>query len=100
MATKKILQKNGKQDKSPRYVGNTVFIRGVTMYYTGRIVQLTKEEIVLEDAAWIPDTGRFSDALKTGIFNEVEPYPNGVSVERGSILDVSTWDHPLPRERK
>ena len=79
-----------------------VFIRTVTHYYTGRVEAVTDSDIVLADAAWIADTGRFSDALKSGEFSEVEPYPDGVLciVSRGAVLDVSTWDHALPRVRK
>lgn len=88
--------------RSPVRVGNTVFIRTVTHYYTGRIVLLTDLELVLEEAAWIADTGRFSDAMSTGTLNEVEPYPIGtlVSINRGAGCDVSDWPYPLPRTKK
>jgi hypothetical protein len=85
---------------TPLRVGNQVFIRAVTNYYTGRIVEITEGEILLVDAAWIADTGRFSDALKTGNLNEVEPYPNLVAVGRGAIVDVTHWPHELPRVQK
>lgn len=87
---------------SPLRLGNTVFCRTVTHYYTGRIVMLSADEIVLSDAAWIADTGRFSVAMATGMLNEVEPYPSGqlVSLMRGAGCDVSDWPHPLPREAK
>lgn len=49
------------------------------------------QEIVLEDAAWIADTGRFSDALTSMSFQEVEPFPDGkVIVGRGSVVDAVT----------
>ena len=86
--------------QSPLRVGNGVFIRGVTNYYTGKIVALTRDEIVLTDAAWIADTGRFSGALRSGVLNEVEPYPGTVTVGRGAVCDVTDWPHPLPRETK
>ena len=87
---------------SPLRLGNTVFCRTVTHYYTGRIVILSDSEIVLADAAWIADTGRFSVAMATGQLNEVEPYPDGqlVSLMRGAGCDVSDWPHRLPREAK
>lgn len=88
-----------KQAQSPLRDGNTVFIRTVTMYYTGQIVGVTKEEVLLASAAWIADTGRFSTALSTGKLSEVEPYPDGVvvSVSRGAIIDACAWTHALPR---
>ena len=82
---------------SPLTVGTAVMIRCVTMYYTGRIVALDDREVLLTDAAWIADTGRFGEALATGKLNEVEVYPGTVSVARGSILDVTEWRHDLPR---
>jgi hypothetical protein len=83
-------------------LGTNYFIRGVTMYYTGRLVAMDENELVLEDAAWIADTGRFAEALKSGNLNEVEPYPDGVLVHisRGAILDISNWLHDLPRKVK
>jgi hypothetical protein len=87
--------------RHPYEVGKNYLIRGVTLYYTGRLVEVTQQEIVLEDASWIPDTGRFNKALKTGVFNEVEPYPAGrVIVGRGTIADAKIWDFDLPRSEK
>lgn len=85
--------------RTPVRVGNTVFIRTVTLYYTGIITSVSKEEIVLKDAAWIASTGRWNAALKTGVLEEVEPYPDGslVSVNRGAVIDVCDWRHPAPR---
>jgi hypothetical protein len=88
------------QSKNPIRVGNAVLIRAVTLYYTGRIVEITKDEIVLSDAAWIADTGRFENALRTGIVNECEPFVDPVAVGRGAIVDVTHWKRALPRAVK
>jgi hypothetical protein len=88
------------ESKSPLRVGNEVFIRTVTMYHTGRIVELTPTDIVLEDAAWIASTGRFANALKNGAFDEVEPFEDPIVVSRGAVIDVTTWKHPLPLVQK
>jgi hypothetical protein len=85
---------------SPFVVGEDYLIRTVTMIYTGRLVALTPTDFVLEDAAWIADTGRFSDALAKGSLSEVEPYPGRVVVSRASYVDAAVWKHPLPREQK
>jgi hypothetical protein len=58
-------------------LGAAYLIRTVTMFDTGRVVAVTEHEIVLEDAAWIADTGRFADALQKCEFSEVEPFPDG-----------------------
>jgi len=107
MATKKKTAKSTKTNAavpnlSPVQVGNSVYIRTVTYHYTGRIVQLTDAEIVLSDAAWIADSGRFAQAMAQGTLSEVEPYPDGVrvSISRGADVDVSLWLHALPRTQK
>jgi hypothetical protein len=82
---------------------NKVFVRTVTHYYTGRIDNSTNVPhgfLMLEDAAWIADTGRWHHALSTGELNEVEPFPDGVLVAIGSIVDVSPWNHELPSKVK
>jgi hypothetical protein len=76
-------------DNNAWELGKNYLIRTVTMIDTGRLVAVTEHELVLEDAAWIADTGRFSDALKTAAFGEVEPFPDGrVLVGRGSVIDA------------
>jgi hypothetical protein len=70
-------------------VGKPYLIRTVTMIQTGRLVKVTEKELVLEEAAWIADTGRFSDALVSMSFSEVEPFPDGqVIVNRGAMIDA------------
>ena len=65
-------------------------IRTVTMTLTGKLVTVTDKELVLEDAAWIADTGRWADTIKVGTFNEVEPFPDGeqVIVGRAALIDA------------
>lgn len=73
----------------PYEIGKCYLIRTVTMIQTGRLVAVYPQELVLEDAAWIADTGRFSESLVSLNFNEVEPFPDGhVVVGRGSIIDA------------
>jgi hypothetical protein len=86
-------------EASPIQAGNSVLIRTVTFFYTGRIVGFDSHEIVLESAAWVASTGRFAVALTSGQLLEVEPYPDGpVSISRAAIVDVCLWAHDLPRE--
>lgn len=76
-------------DNSAWEIGKHYLIRTVTMIDTGTVVAVTEHEIILEDAAWIADTGRFSDAIKSASFNEVEPFPDGrVIVGRSAIIDA------------
>ena len=92
--------KKSKASVNPIRVGNKVLIRTVTLYHTGKIVEITKEEIVLVDAAWIADTGRLNAALTASTAGEVEPFPDPVAVGRGSIVDVTNWRGELPRTVK
>ena len=78
-----------KSDNSAWEIGQIYLIRTVTMIDTGVLVAVTDQELVLEDAAWIADTGRFSDAITSAKFKEVEPFPDGrVIIGRGSIIDA------------
>jgi hypothetical protein len=73
----------------PFEIGAVYLIRTVTMIDVGRVVAASKQYIILEDAAWIADTGRFSDALKSCKFSEIEPFPDGqVIISAGSIIDA------------
>lgn len=81
----------------PGWFGKPVLIRTVTTYFTGEVVNVVDGMIYLEDAAWVANTGRFNECLTTGKLNEVEPYPDGVWVNRDVVVDISLWNHPLPR---
>ena len=86
---------------SPYNVGEKRLIRTVTMIYTGEIVALYDQEIVLKDAAWIASTGRWNENLISCSFDEVEPYPidREVIVHKGGILDSVEID-ALPKDVK
>ncbi len=87
-------------DDCPYEIGESYFIRTVTHHYTGRLIKVYKNELVFKEAAWIADDGRFHDALKTGEFNEVEPFVNDVILGRGAILDATKFHHKLPLSQK
>lgn len=87
-------------DNSAWQVGKNYLIRTVTMIDTGKLVGVTQQELILEDAAWIADTGRFSDAVRSCAFSEVEPFPTGrVIIGRGSVIDAICIDE-LPKKQK
>lgn len=78
-----------KSEDSHWEIGKPYLIRTVTMIDTGRLVAVTDKELILEDAAWIADTGRFSEAVAKAEFGEVEPFPDGkVIIGRGAIIDA------------
>ncbi len=70
-------------------IGSPYLIRTVTMIDTGILVDVTEHEIILRDASWIADSGRFSAALESCEFSEVEPFPDGmVAIGRGAIVEA------------
>ena len=91
----------GNNSNHPYKIGASYLIRTVTMIQTGRLVEVTNQELVLEDAAWIANTSRYRDyiskSIVTGEFPEVEPFPEGrVIVGRGAVIDA----FDLPRSMK
>lgn len=86
----------------PYKIGTSYLIRTITMIYTGKLVEVYKDELVLEQCAWIAETDRWSDTCRDGKLKEVEPYvqTDQVIIGRGAILDVSVWHKPLPSEQK
>lgn len=82
--------------------GKNYMIRTVTMIYTGRLVQETKTELVLDKCCWIAETERWATSCKTGEFKEVEPYPEKakVIVMKGAVLDMFKVDWKLPKDQK
>lgn len=87
-------------DNSAWEIGANYLIRTVTMIDTGRLVAVTAQELVLEDAAWIADTGRFADAVEKCEFGEVEPFPAGrVILGRGAVIDAVKIK-TIPRSQK
>ena len=79
--------------------GLKVVIRTVTYHYAGEVVDVDEGRVALSNASWIADSGRWSEFLQTGDADEVEMYPDKVSVSLGSIVDWSTVD-VLPSSTK
>jgi hypothetical protein len=95
---KRLFQSDCNQNDDHWEIGKNYFIRTVTHHYTGTLVGVTKQELVMENVDWIADDGRFSTAIKTGNYNEVEPFPDGVVlIGRGAIIDAHITANPLKR---
>lgn len=80
-------------------VGKSYFIRTVTYHLTGKIVGIDGKFLLLTDAAWIADSGRFAQAIANGTLDEVEPVGEAI-VNQDTICDAFPWKHPLPKEQK
>ena len=74
----------------------------MTHHITGKLVEVHASELVLENAAWIADDGRFAQAVKDGTLNEVEPFPPDarVIVNRASLVDAVKVGFKLPCSQK
>jgi hypothetical protein len=85
----------------PWKIGKNYLIRTVTMIDVGQLVMVTDHEIVLEKAAWIAETERFTQCLANGEYREVEMFPadKQVILGRGSIIDAVEIEN-LPTKQK
>ena len=80
-------------------IGNKFFFRTVTYHMTGKVIGRIGSILKLENAAWIADSGRFMDCIKTGSTNEVEPV--GLAfLNLSTVVDFFHWKHKLPNEQK
>ena len=84
----------------PFEVGQSYFIRTATYHCTGRVKAIQSHFLILEDAAWIADSGRFNEAINDGKLSEVEPVNVEMGVNIDSIIDYFEWKYKLPREVK
>lgn len=83
----------------PFEIGKSYFIRTVTYHLLGRVVAIKGGFLILEDGAWIADSGRFNEMIKTGEANEVEPVED-IIINLNSITDAFEWKHKLLRDVK
>jgi hypothetical protein len=78
-------------------VGDKFLFMYVTHYFTGRVVEITPSEVVIDNAAWIPDTGQFNECIKDGTVAHCQPCPNDVQVRIPRPCITVQWIHNLPR---
>ena len=83
----------------PFAVGKSYLIRTVTYHILGKIERVSGNFLVLSDACWIADSGRFSKAIEEGELNEVE-FVGDAIVSLTAIVDGFPWVHKLPKETK
>jgi len=82
------------------FVGRSWFFRTVTYHIIGRVTAVIGGKLLLlQEASWVADSGRFSNAIKEGTLNEVEPLGDW-AVNIDSCTDFGPWIHALPTEQK
>jgi len=80
-------------------IGKKWFFRTVTYHLVGMVTKVMGNFLVLENASWIADSGRFMDCLKKGTLNEVEPCGTAF-VNLSTVTDFFPWSHNLPTLQK
>jgi hypothetical protein len=95
--------REGEQEDIGSYddmIGKKYFFRTVTYHLVGRVrKRVTSKFLLLEDASWIADSGRFMNFIKEGKVNEVEPV-GMVYVNLDTVTDFFPWKHTLPKVQK
>ena len=94
----KVIEVNG--EASLWVLGRNYLIRTVTMIQIGKLKAITDKELLLSEACWVADTGRFNEALSNGTLNEVEMFTRDVIIGRGAIVDATEWISELPKTSK
>ena len=80
-------------------VGKKFFFRTVTYHLVGLVSKVMGDFLILENASWIADSGRFMDFLKKGTINEVEPCGTAF-INLSTVTDFFPWNHDLPTLQK
>jgi hypothetical protein len=96
--------KTGFAGSHPYKVGKNYLIRTSTMAQVGELAEVHQNELLLKNASWVADTGRFNKALSNGLESqnesEIELFGSEVVIGRSSIIDACIYNHPLPTENK
>jgi hypothetical protein len=91
---------SGDGDESAVFVvGSSVFIRTVTYHCVGRVSEVRGRWVLIVDASWIADSGRFTQAIRDGALSEVEPV-GCMWLNTDTVVDVFPWAHALPMVQK
>lgn len=80
-------------------IGEKLFLRTLTYHLVGRVERRMGSFLELSGASWVADSGRFTQAIKEGKLNEVEPVGKAW-VNLSAVTDFFPWKHELPTEQK
>jgi len=86
-------------DSLDSLIGQKWFFRTVTYHMLGLVEKRLGKFLVLVDASWIADSGRFMQAIKNGTLDEVEPV-GACLLNLDTVTDAFPWKHPLPKNQK
>ena len=77
-------------------IGDNVFVRSLTDHYVGKLIALYPHVAVLDNAAWIADSGRLAEFVAKGKTDEMEVEPVGLIAHHWQ--GIMPWKHKLFRE--
>lgn len=100
LSKSKVRVVKGSQADIPFVIGGKYLFRTVTYFATGEVAEVTGKFLVLKNAAWIADTGRFREAIMQGTLSEVEPVEVPMYLNTDTITDAFEWVHDLPNTQK
>jgi len=83
----------------PFEVGKAYLIRTVTYHQVGILKDIQGDFLIFKDASWVADSGRFSDCITKGSFNEVE-FVGPMIINKTAIVDAFPWENKVPKETK
>lgn len=83
----------------PFEIGKAYLIRTVTYHQVGILKDIQGDFLIFRDASWVADSGRFSECLSKGVFNEVE-YVGPMIINKTAIVDAFPWENKVPKETK
>lgn len=86
-------------DSTPFEIGKAYFIRTVTYHFIGKVEKINGDFLVLSDAVWVADSGRFHEAIEKGSLSEVE-YIGDWHVNIKTITDFGVWKNKIIKESK
>ena len=77
-------------------IGEKYFIRTVTYHAIGKCVDIVDGFVFLDEAMWVADSGRLSNALKEGMDKqssaELEVFPSTLRINISSIVDFTEYE--------
>lgn len=85
----------------PFVVGTQYLFRTIGYHWLGKVAAITGKFLTIDEATWVANTGRFSDALNGGIEKlssaELEPSPRPVVINSDHITDAVEYPFSIPR---
>lgn len=85
--------------EGPFEIGKAYLVRTVTYHQVGILKDIIGDFLIFKDASWVADSGRFSDCISKGSFNEVE-YVGPIIINKTAIVDAFPWENKVPKETK